>query len=662
MTGASPVTAVCRIDGGHEADSIAFRVDSGVWTPPITRPAGTYLVRLLLPSGEMRSQIATVVDDVEQVVEYHLDDDSAMFAAPSAGAPARELRIIVRPSMSQPDHDAPPFPKIVETRSAAGVSVLSVNTPRVRYVAEIVGPSVPRRTIQLPASSSSSIAIYSTAADRDSFHGGAQVHVAGADTLANAVFGYLDTGQYDAAATLGGDLVESAISSGVYAPTEERITAAGYYQLRTGTYDALLRWAGDFARTYGTTDANIIYAWSLIGTGDKDSRNLIRSLLTGAADRGLPSYTIGVKLLHEGLRIALSHTDPGDDTFIRNRLDRVSRLLGRCDRSARHTTLRTTDDTAPPSRAPVWSADTGPEAWTPIRIVGPAARRSAPAKFNTAFHYVNSKGVTYFLHRTTVTLRGGRPQTIYFFSKTEMNEKGEPTDIPADREVSENPRSGLVTLTKKRGASIQRRDSGLWTTSGLGTLAVEIGQGDPRAVMLQTEAVVEVAKKGAGPSALDAISEAAPQTLEDVYRDLRKARPPYSTQQLEDEPWLLLSSRAVEDIPISLGVGLTWSRDARLPRMCLRQTWPSLGGHGARGPRVDSRDAPLEELVDVYRDVLNSSEVHDLAIKMDPDGNPLNAKIYCHVHEIVSNSSLQSIDAESLSDIESYAALLYAAV
>ena len=66
-----------------------------------------------------------------------------------------------------------------------------------------------------------------------------------------------------------------------------------------------------------------------------------------------------------------------------------------------------------------------------------------------AYKHTNSKGITYYLHKTTVTLRGGKPQTIYFFAKVEKNAKGEPTDLPEDRVVKENPRNGFLTISKK---------------------------------------------------------------------------------------------------------------------------------------------------------------------------------------------------------------------
>ena len=66
-----------------------------------------------------------------------------------------------------------------------------------------------------------------------------------------------------------------------------------------------------------------------------------------------------------------------------------------------------------------------------------------------AYSHTNSKGVKYYLHKTEVTLRGGKPQTIYFFAKVEKNEKGTPCDLPADRIVKENPRNGFLTVSKK---------------------------------------------------------------------------------------------------------------------------------------------------------------------------------------------------------------------
>jgi hypothetical protein len=63
-----------------------------------------------------------------------------------------------------------------------------------------------------------------------------------------------------------------------------------------------------------------------------------------------------------------------------------------------------------------------------------------------AYKHTNSKGVTYYLNSKKVTLRGGKTQTIYYFSK---DERDTGVDLPSDRTVNENPRNGFLTLKRK---------------------------------------------------------------------------------------------------------------------------------------------------------------------------------------------------------------------
>ena len=64
----------------------------------------------------------------------------------------------------------------------------------------------------------------------------------------------------------------------------------------------------------------------------------------------------------------------------------------------------------------------------------------------TQYTHTNSKGVTYYLNAKKVTLRGGREQTIYFFSKD--GGRLEAAALPEGRVVNENPRNGFLTLKK----------------------------------------------------------------------------------------------------------------------------------------------------------------------------------------------------------------------
>jgi len=55
----------------------------------------------------------------------------------------------------------------------------------------------------------------------------------------------------------------------------------------------------------------------------------------------------------------------------------------------------------------------------------------------------------YTLYSREVTLRGGRIQRIYYFSK-KIPKSGEPYDLPDGYEVGVNKRTGLPYLKKKR--------------------------------------------------------------------------------------------------------------------------------------------------------------------------------------------------------------------
>jgi YHS domain-containing protein len=64
-----------------------------------------------------------------------------------------------------------------------------------------------------------------------------------------------------------------------------------------------------------------------------------------------------------------------------------------------------------------------------------------------AYKHTNSKGVTYYLNSKNVVLRGGKEQTIYYFSKDERADTA--TDLPEGFTVNENPRNGFLTVKRK---------------------------------------------------------------------------------------------------------------------------------------------------------------------------------------------------------------------
>ena len=62
------------------------------------------------------------------------------------------------------------------------------------------------------------------------------------------------------------------------------------------------------------------------------------------------------------------------------------------------------------------------------------------------YSYTNSKGNKYFLNSKDVTLKGGRNQTIYYFSK---DERAQGCDLPAGKQVVESPQTGLPFVKGK---------------------------------------------------------------------------------------------------------------------------------------------------------------------------------------------------------------------
>lgn len=66
-----------------------------------------------------------------------------------------------------------------------------------------------------------------------------------------------------------------------------------------------------------------------------------------------------------------------------------------------------------------------------------------------AFTHKNSKGDTYYLHGKDVTLRNGRKQRIFYFSRTEKKDEAL-NEVPPGYSVGENQRTGLPFLSKSK--------------------------------------------------------------------------------------------------------------------------------------------------------------------------------------------------------------------
>lgn len=65
-----------------------------------------------------------------------------------------------------------------------------------------------------------------------------------------------------------------------------------------------------------------------------------------------------------------------------------------------------------------------------------------------SYTHTNTKGVEYHLNKKDVALRGGKLQTIYYFSKDHRDETA--CELPAGYAVGENPRNGFLTVKREK--------------------------------------------------------------------------------------------------------------------------------------------------------------------------------------------------------------------
>lgn len=66
-----------------------------------------------------------------------------------------------------------------------------------------------------------------------------------------------------------------------------------------------------------------------------------------------------------------------------------------------------------------------------------------------AYQHTNSKGTTYHLKTSEVTLKGGKVLSIYFFAKDPETSKGTVTDLPENKQVIENKSNGFLMVKNK---------------------------------------------------------------------------------------------------------------------------------------------------------------------------------------------------------------------
>jgi hypothetical protein len=176
------------------------------------------------------------------------------------------------------------------------------------------------------------------------------VRISTVSDVADACGAYLARGDYYAAETMAPwtQQAEDLLFSKMTNPYAAAV--GGYLLLRIGRYDAMRSWARNLADMFGfLADGCVIWAWQSVAQGNQAAG---KDYLLKAAERGLPVYTEGLRLLLDGL---LRLGDEG-----REALEKVNRAAGRVLWTSPFTARLEGDRTA--DREPTFDVDYMPPA------------------------------------------------------------------------------------------------------------------------------------------------------------------------------------------------------------------------------------------------------------------------------------------------------------
>jgi hypothetical protein len=164
-----------------------------------------------------------------------------------------------------------------------------------------------------------------------------RVLVGGSHPQSEAILGFLTSGDFEAARRTGGNWIDDAELM-LYDKVRDPIGAivAGYFLLRAGSLDRLHDWTTNLANWFSAIpDGAVILGWHMALTNRWD---LAEQWLTEAVARGIPLYTQGLRLLHDGLRILLTRGAKVEPQF-----DRVRAIAARAKWTSSVTCLVSTE-------------------------------------------------------------------------------------------------------------------------------------------------------------------------------------------------------------------------------------------------------------------------------------------------------------------------------
>ena len=220
-----------------------------------------------------------------------------------------------------------------------------------RYVLQVGGPRIPPVLTALPSGGACEVAILPTPG---SDHHPIELSVTPQSAEAAMLLGFLATGSVAAVESIltSNDLVRSLIDGDdayerqlnhtpsvldlaeqvLYRKLNDPNTAAlgGYYLLRTGELARLHSWPRNLADWIGwLPDGAVIRGWQLLRGASSSRGETPRQRFLQAAQRGVPCYAEGLRLLVDGLKVVLR--DNEGDQQVASALEVMGRYASAAD-------------------------------------------------------------------------------------------------------------------------------------------------------------------------------------------------------------------------------------------------------------------------------------------------------------------------------------------
>lgn len=311
---------------------------------------GFYLARAHLPSGE------TVT--AQAVVSENEHEEIRLVATPSDHewlswqqflgevGPSAEIKRAVLPqglwlqlwARDSGGWEPQPFGGYRSSDPTIVVQELNYSTERL-HMLQVGGDNVPWRFICLPPTPQTVQVLLRASRSPSERNGGLAVKVASLDHRAETLSHYLRSGSVEAARLISDEVLgeaEQMLFNKLRNPMGAVI--GGYYLLSARAYEQMHNWPNNLANWFEwLADGAIIHAWQLLRTAGTRGRSQARERLLQAAERGLPIFSEGMRLLLDGLELFAEHRK--SDQAVAEALTRLRRYASAMDWEQRLTTF-----------------------------------------------------------------------------------------------------------------------------------------------------------------------------------------------------------------------------------------------------------------------------------------------------------------------------------